>query len=384
MNYLHFIGYGIILIGLILSAVVGPIVIKRANQMESKKDASNKTNIKVDKVQGDFVAGDKHVYKVRKEVTPEEKQVLSPKIDIKLFSFPEGVPTKYKYPLKQYVLTIQDLNKKSVSVYDLRIEFIFQNTIEEVKESPLLETGGSISVGGIEIYKEKKDGSVFHYEEQPLETQLTKNFSLDIIKAKINNKDVNTNIVILTCERWPEGMSFSGKIIVDLSKKPEVLKKPDLIGKYEGIYFYRIKDKQFSEKISGVTPQSNIDRNTIAPALKKEYWEKALSKIDPSEGTIVYKTSDDKWLEKNNYFVEFIPYIKKDAFEIHVYRDVDNVFKVLLSNSFSKGIILKYEDLDRLKSSASHPQHMVAITWGHGENKLYLDGVLIDTFATDK
>lgn len=321
--------------------------------------------------------------KIKGWLAKETIEKLSPKIDIKLFPFPEQAITKYKYPLKQYVLTIQNLNKQSPSVSDFRIEFIFNNVIEELKQMPLIESGGNLSVSGVEIYEEKKDGTIFHYEEQPLETRLTENFSLDILKAKVNGKEVNTNIAILTCERWPENVSFSGKIIVDLSKKPEILKKPDMMGKYEGAYSYKIQDKQFSKKISGVILQPNINQDTIAYALKREYWEKALSKIDPNEGTIFYRTHDDKWLEENNYFIEFIPHIKKDNFELHVYRDKDNVFKVLLSNSFSKGVVLKFKDLDRLRKSSNHPNHGVAITWGKGENKLYLDGVLIDSTSKD-
>jgi len=194
--------------------------------------------------------------KEKKElIFEEEKQALSPKIDIKLYPSPEKV-TPYKFPFKQYKLLIQNLNKNSVTITDFRIEFIFPNIVNVVKQMPLLYTGGSFSVAGLSVYEQKKDGSTYNYEEQPMETAITKNFSLSVQKAKINEIETNTNIVIFNCERWPEKVGFSGEVVVDLSKRPEILKKPD--GTYAGIYFYEIKGKKFSERISGTIPNSNV------------------------------------------------------------------------------------------------------------------------------
>ncbi len=188
------------------------------------------------------------------EITPEDKLRLSPKVDIKLFSYPEKAATPYKYPLKRYILMVQNLNKDSVPIFDFRIEFIFKNIIREIKLNPLLHSGGSFSVSGLNIYKENKNGSVFKYEEQPIDTPITENFSLIVQQAKINEKIVNTNIAIFTCERWPESTGFSGDIILDLSEMPEILKKPERIGAYEGVYFYEIKGHKFSENINGTIP----------------------------------------------------------------------------------------------------------------------------------
>lgn len=190
----------------------------------------------------------------KEKITVEEKLKLSPKVDIKLFTLPENAVTPYKYPLRRYILQIQNTNKNSASILDFRIEFIFKNVITEIKLMPLLVTGGNISVTGLNIYKKNKNGSISKYEEQPIETPITKNFSLVVQQAKINERLLNTNIAIFTCERWPERADFAGDIIVDLSKKPEILKKPDRVGTYNGIYFYEIRGKKFSETIMGVIP----------------------------------------------------------------------------------------------------------------------------------
>ena len=79
---------------------------------------------------------------------------------------------------------------------------------------------------------------------------------MEIQQVKINQKDVNTNIVIFSCDRWPEEADFSADIIVDLSEKTEIQKTPEKLGTYEGIYFYEIKGKKFSEKINGIIPDA--------------------------------------------------------------------------------------------------------------------------------
>jgi hypothetical protein len=37
--------------------------------------------------------------------------------------------------------------------------------------------------------------------------------------------------------------------------------------------------------------------------------------------TLAYCTTDERWLETTGDFVDFVPYIQKGEFEIHVYRD---------------------------------------------------------------
>lgn len=189
------------------------------------------------------------------EISNEEKLRLSPKLDIKLFFFSKEAVTPYRYPLKQYLLGIQNLNRNSVPIFDLRIEFIFKNIVKEIKASPILENGGNFSMGGVRIYVGDGKDLVSSYEEQPTETPITKNFALTIQKAKVNEGYINTNIVFFTCERWPERAFFSGEVIVDLSKSPRILREQDKIGTYEGIYFYEIKGKKFSDKISGIIPK---------------------------------------------------------------------------------------------------------------------------------
>ena len=91
-----------------------------------------------------------------------------------------------------------------------------------------------------------------------------------------------------------------------------------------------------------------------------------------------YQT-DEKWLERNNAFIDFTPHILKDDLEVHAYRDIDNIFKVKIRNALSDNVILKYSDYEKLKKIPQHPKHMVMVTWKDGENKLYIDGFLVDS-----
>lgn len=316
-------------------------------------------------------------YKKWKEpiLTLEQINKLSPSVDIKLFPFPIEATSPYKFPLRQFVLGIQNVNPDSVPIQDFRIEFSFPYVIKEIKANPLLNTGGNVSVSSISIYKEKKDGTTYHYEEKPINSELMDNFNMSIQEAMLNGKNINTNVAVFNSARWPEGAAFSADIIVDMSKAPEILKKPDIVGKYEGIYYFNIKEEKHSKKVTGDIPEIKNEKEERDRAT----WSKKLAKVDPNSGSIIFETSDKRWLERNNYLITFIPHTKAENFELHVYRDTDNIFKVLISNSFSKNQLLVFKNLDLLKKSPSHPKHQIAITWGNNENKLFLDAKLVDS-----
>jgi hypothetical protein len=148
---------------------------------------------------------------------------------------------------------IDNRNLNSATITDFRIEFNFKNIIAEAKPIPLLDHGGMI-VGGIRIYEEKQDGTEFRHEEQPVETSITKHFSLSIQQVKVDGKNVNTNILLFNCDKWPEKASFAADIIVDLSKEPEFRIKPDKVETYEGIYIYEIGGQRFSQAVRGSMP----------------------------------------------------------------------------------------------------------------------------------
>lgn len=261
------------------------------------------------------------------EITEEEKQSFSPKLDIKLFPSSDKAVTPYQYPLERYILMIQNSNNNSTPILDFRIEFNFKNIITEVKPMPLLNTGGNITVSGVRIYRQKKDGSFFTYEEQPVKTALTKNFSLEIQQVKINQKDVNTNIVIFSCSRWPEEAVFSADIIVDLSEKTEIQKTPEKLGTYEGIYFYEIKGKKFSEKINGIIPNAEDD--------KKQHDTKGAINIDADSiikemGVLINDVLDTELFRKewniieNNFNANIHPFVR-DAFIAH--KQIQNIIE---------------------------------------------------------
>ncbi|MFZ0050226.1 MAG: hypothetical protein WAK96_00490 [Desulfobaccales bacterium] len=296
-----------------------------------------------------------------------------PKVIVRLYASPEK--WFYKYPLQEYFLSIDIQNPDYIAITDFRMEINFKNIVEEVKSAPLLETGAT-SVGWIRIYSKKPNEPEFRYEEQPTDTSITKDFSISIVKAKINDNIVNTNFVSFQCAKWPEKVNFSASIIVDLSKEPKIRKKPDKVGTYEGQYFYEINGRTLAQTLNGPISSGPISRTGNNTKL----FEQMFSDIDPQKGSLLIDFINKTWLEQNNRFVEIVPYVKRGVFEFHAYRDVDNIFKVLISNTFSKNVILQYGDLDKLKSNPRHPKHIMIVTWGDGGNKLYLDGLLVDEY----
>lgn len=187
------------------------------------------------------------IEKTEEQILAEEKAARSPQFDVKIFPWPSEAVTPYKPPLKQYVLGIQNINKNSVPVLDLRMEFHFRNIIAEVKPQVLLTGGGNMSVSGMKRYEQRKDGPVSAYEEKALPSELSKKFVFTIQQATINKKSTNLNFVDLYVERWIEEALFSAEIIINTAKGPSISKKPGEVNSYNGMYFYEIRGKNSQE-----------------------------------------------------------------------------------------------------------------------------------------
>ncbi|MDD5218138.1 MAG: hypothetical protein PHS88_08555 [Candidatus Omnitrophica bacterium] len=126
-------------------------------------------------------------------------------------------------------------------------------------------------------------------------------------------------------------------------------------------------------------PKQPVREETI-----REFKEKILPRLNTEEGTIGYTITGDRWLERDGNYVEIIPRMTRDDFEIHVYRDSDNIFKVVISTAFCKNALLKYPDLEKIKQNENHPKHHIAITWGNGRIFLYIDGEVVDLFTANE
>lgn len=148
---------------------------------------------------------------------------------------------------------------------------------------------------------------------------------------------------------------------------------------YNGYFYWKTDDKDNKENIN----------DKFSPKFHKiaefdlEKWKKlsvAMSKIDPKQGTLEFLTSDERWYERNNLYIEFIPLFKMKDFEIHIYRDRDNIFKCELTTYYHKDVLLQFKDLESLRSKNSHPRHYIVLTWSEENTNLYIDGELVDTY----
>lgn len=179
----------------------------------------------------------------------QEIELLTPRVDVQLF--PSPARDFYPYPLREYDLLIQNLNPHSTQILNFRIEFVFKNVIVKTVQRPLIQTGKEIDMEGRQIYEKRKDGSEYRYEESPVNSPLTQNFSLNIRQAQENKQTFNTNMAIFSCDKWVDGVSYSAQIIIDLSQEPINLIQPNYVRTYHGQYSYTINDDKYSGKVEG-------------------------------------------------------------------------------------------------------------------------------------
>lgn len=165
--------------------------------------------------------------------------------------------TIHKYPFDEYTLLISNRNKDSLAVSNLTVEFFFKNIVVKAEGTPILDSGGPVTVGQLQMIKGEGHQSDV-VEDQPLETPVAKLMSIQVRQRKTDGKSVNTNIAIFNCEKWPKGVAFEGSIVIDMTKEPTLITKPGLMGTYTGKYYYDIQGKGFSKEITGSIPDPNI------------------------------------------------------------------------------------------------------------------------------
>ena len=130
--------------------------------------------------------------------------------------------------------------------------------------------------------------------------------------------------------------------------------------KYRKAYFYRaIAKKNMGSSIDDFEKDFKTACDLGFEKGCKEYWLSKFSNINPADGFFVYNFNNEDWLEPNGELVEIIPHVSKDDFEVHLFRDKDNMFKAMISNAFSKNMILKFDDLAWIKNNTNHPKHEI-------------------------
>jgi len=231
-------------------------------------------------------------WKENKYLQSEEFKILIPHFEIKIFPFPETVQqpngtqsfikTRYSYPLKEYVLSIDNSNQKSSTPSDIRITFFFSKAIKEIQSYPSVRGAGDVHTSMLRVFHEKSPGVYETTEQSPLDTTMTKKFDFSIQKFKKDGSFYNTNIAEFHCERWPMESSFGARIIVDMTEESKLMESPDKNGSYSGAFWYEIKNKRFKGTIEGKIKKNDDD---IDLAIKHER-ERAIQIINENISTI--------------------------------------------------------------------------------------------------
>ena len=125
------------------------------------------------------------------------------------------------------------------------------------KAEPILESGGDITVGRLKVV-EGEGNRMLVTEEQPIATALDELFSLKIQASRQGGELVYSHTAVFFCREWPEIASYEGTIVVDLTKKPSIVKKVHEIGRFTGMYHYKVDEKKFTKKFKGAIPDVNL------------------------------------------------------------------------------------------------------------------------------
>jgi hypothetical protein len=185
------------------------------------------------------------------DVKPQFKLRLSPRY---------GPPSKY--PLQTYDLAIENTNPSSVVATDFRMEIIFRNPIVTVEQKPqsIPAAGQRINLGSPQLWTKDKTGAWRLVKKQSPDISITKNFSIDIKRERVNGRTINTNELRFYCAKWPRAILFVAEIVVDLKKTPEYMRmSPE--GVYDGMYFYEINGQVApAEKVNGSIPEVDEER----------------------------------------------------------------------------------------------------------------------------
>ena len=151
----------------------------------------------------------------------------------------------------------------------------------------------------------------------------------------------------------------------------------------ENYYNRAVAREKMGEKTEEIREDYEKAFNLGFDRAAKPYLTLMLAEVNPSNGFLQRDIRNKKWLEKNDEFIEIIPHVSKEDFEIHAFRDKDNILKVLISNAFTKKVVLQFKGLEKLEKTPDRSMHTIKVTWFNGENKLYIDGALVDVYPKE-
>lgn len=181
-----------------------------------------------------------------------DKKKFSPRLDIYVGPPPleegtiiAGDPVNSKY----YIFVIRNLNKTSVPILNLIMTLSFSDSVVRLEGQPYI----GIFNAPVKAYKRQaQDTLVLIQESLPAELSIFKTFSFEVSRRKVKDSILNTNMVLFSCTSWAteSNIHFSGEVVTAPGENIEVssLGRP---GSYQGQFFYKIKGKTFSEKLSG-------------------------------------------------------------------------------------------------------------------------------------
>jgi hypothetical protein len=179
--------------------------------------------------------------------------------------------------------------------------------------------------------------------------------------------------------------SFSNDVLLEFHQIEKILKNPNPVHQLRLVWGNGENKLYFDGILVDVYPKVEEPLGSKNYISKKDsditdgYLFRELKKVGADQGRVGFQISKTDWLELDGKFIDNIfPHMIVGKLELYAYRDIDNAFKFLISNSFSNNVILKYDRIGYLKESKDHPIHFIEIAWGDNKNELFIDGLLVD------
>jgi hypothetical protein len=269
---------------------------------------------------------------------------------------------QFQFKISDNLFDENEMVKPGIIVYDgiIALPLSEENFIEDV----FIEIKFPVVVEKFELVKQiGVEGSRVQLGNENLITLTEETFT------------AKTETIVIEVDQVKPGAFFRFKVYsMNLDSR-----KVDRVINYQGYFYWNRGDSKIKEPLQGIfepkfTKLAEFDTEKIRELLK------VLEEVNPEVGTLSFWTSDEKWFEKNGYFIDFIYPFEKEEFGIHIFRDNDNILKCEIDTPHFKNVLLQFDDLESLYQKPSHPRHMITVTWSDEGNKFYIDGELVDEY----
>jgi tetratricopeptide (TPR) repeat protein len=113
------------------------------------------------------------------------------------------------------------------------------------------------------------------------------------------------------------------------------------------------------------------------------YFFDLMKSRDPKKGVFSFSFGAPDLFDGSDTVKQIIPHIYRNGVEINIYKDNDNVLKVLMSNKCGNSFILEYKKLNNMIEFPGYQEYKIAVKWSEEKTKFYVDDRLVDSYPNE-